>query len=132
MIQIGASYKERTGSSTTPNSVREPPWGGDETHLWLDTRDGLAGRLVDLSSGQNRWASDRILGLAEELLPAARTLDCEQELLCVARIVCKGGGADHQRRLVETAGTVGLHWEVARETQREPVVVGESSASARS
>jgi carboxylate-amine ligase len=86
-------------------------------NLWLATRDGLAGRLIDLDSGRNSWTSDRLLRLAENLLPAATALGCDSELRDIARIVRDGGGAGRQRQLVETAGPAGLIWSLAEETQ---------------
>ena len=68
-------------------------------NAWLATRDGVDGWLIDLETGRKLQTSERLLALAERLLPAAAALGCDKELLGVGRIVRDGGGAESQRRL---------------------------------
>ena len=65
---------------------------------WLATRDGLKGSLIDLRTGERVLTADRLLALAERLLPAATALGADRELLGIGRIVLEGGGATRQRR----------------------------------
>ncbi len=67
-------------------------------NAWLATRDGLAGTLIHLETGDRISSADRLLGLAERLLPAAAALGADRELLGIGRIVRNGGGATRQRR----------------------------------
>ena len=73
-------------------------------NAWLATRDGVAGWLIDLATGERIETSERLHLLAEQLLPSAATLGCDRELLGIGRIVLEGGGSAQQRRAFETGG----------------------------
>ena len=50
-------------------------------NMWLATRDGIGGHLIDLETGARTWTADRLQDLASSLLPTARSLGCDRELL---------------------------------------------------
>lgn len=85
-------------------------------NLWLAARDGLNGSLVDLTTATPIPTSERLYGLVELLLPTAKRLGCEQELLGVARIVLEGGGAAHQHEVARSLGVSGLVRELVNQT----------------
>jgi glutamate---cysteine ligase / carboxylate-amine ligase len=84
--------------------------------VFVATRDGLAGLLPDLDHGDVTPARDRVLGLAEQLRPAARELGCSDELAQVDRLVLEGGGAARQREIATSRGIDGLIRQLACET----------------
>jgi len=87
-----------------------------QENLWLALRDGVSGRLIDLASGRSGWTGERLLALAERLLPSAAILGCDRELLGIGRIVLEGGGAERQRNIVVDGGTAALVRALADET----------------
>jgi carboxylate-amine ligase len=102
-----------------------------QENLWLATRDGLAGRLIELESGRSVWTKDRLVALVERLLPWAAMLGCDRELLGVGRIAVDGGGAGSQRRLYDALGGTGLvaalaHESVGRESDGDAGDVAET------
>jgi glutamate---cysteine ligase / carboxylate-amine ligase len=85
-------------------------------NMWMATRDGIAGSLVDLDSGERRPTADRIHQLTERLLPTASSLGCDDELLHLGRLTLEGGGAGRQRRIARRLGIAGLLTVLADET----------------
>jgi glutamate---cysteine ligase / carboxylate-amine ligase len=77
-------------------------------NMWLATRDGIGGHLVDLETGARMWTAERLHELASRLLPTATTLGCDRELLGLGRLVLDGGGAARQRSLVKRRGLEAL------------------------
>ncbi len=95
------------------------PHASDERiteNLWLATRDGLTGRLVDLETGAPHWTVDRLYGLTERLHDAARALGCTRELDGIVEMIVDGGGAGRQRRAYEQGGPKGLLDHLAEQT----------------
>ena len=85
-------------------------------NMWLATRDGIGGHLVDLETGARVWTADRLQDLATRLMPTAATLGCERELLGIGRLVLDGGGAARQRGIVRRRGLESLLSKLAEET----------------
>ena len=85
-------------------------------NMWLATRDGIGGHLVDLDSGAPVWTADRLQDLATRLMPPATTLGCDRELLGIGRLVLDGGGAARQRGIVRRRGIEALMPTLAEET----------------
>ena len=53
-------------------------------NMWLATRDGIGGHLIDLDTGERVWTADRLESLAARLMPSAVALGCDRELLASA------------------------------------------------
>jgi carboxylate-amine ligase len=85
-------------------------------NMWLATRDGIGGHLIDLETGARRWTADRLQDLAEQLLPTAASLGCDRELVGIGRLVLDGGGAARQRGIVRRRGREALLAKLAEET----------------
>jgi carboxylate-amine ligase len=85
-------------------------------NMWLATRDGIGGHLIDLETGARVWTADRLQELASSLMPTATTLGCDRELLGIGRLVLDGGGAARQRGIVRRRGLESLLPKLAEET----------------
>jgi carboxylate-amine ligase len=85
-------------------------------NMWLATRDGIGGHLLDLDTGVKLWTADRLQELASQLMPTATQLGCDRELLGIGRLVLDGGGAARQRGIVRRRGLEGLLPKLAEET----------------
>ena len=84
--------------------------------MFVAARDGLAGSLPDLASGESKPASELLHLLADRLGDAAVELGCASELDHVHRLVVDGGGAARQREIASYDGVDGLVRQLARET----------------
>ena len=93
-------------------------------NMWLATRDGVGGWLIDLETGERLFTGDRLVALVEELFETARSIGCERELAGVRRLVMDGGGAARQRELYDEDGPQSLVTALAHETVT-PVAVGQ-------
>lgn len=94
------------------------------THLiaensWRAMRYGVAGRFVDLETGEPQPARERIAALIDRLEPVADRLGCGDELRH-ARTLLAGTGADRQRYVAEREGMDGLLRHLVQETERAP------------
>jgi carboxylate-amine ligase len=85
-------------------------------NLWLATRDGANGHLIDLDTGERVSTAERLHLLAERLMPTAALLGCERELHGLWRLLLDGGGAGRQRRAVHGRGVDTLPAALAEET----------------
>jgi carboxylate-amine ligase len=85
-------------------------------NMWLATRDGIGGHLVDLETGERVWTADRLQDLASRLEQTAASLGCDRELLGIGRLVLDGGGAARQRSIVRRRGLESLLPKLAEET----------------
>ena len=83
---------------------------------YLAARDGLDGFLPDLVDGAPAPACERVIELAESLVPAARALGCVDELAHVPVMALAGGGAAIQRDVATSEGVEGLLLWLAQET----------------
>jgi carboxylate-amine ligase len=64
---------------------------------WVAARDGLAGTLVDLETGEPAPARRRLQSLLDELGPTAEALGDGEALATAESLVADGGGAGRQR-----------------------------------
>ncbi|GAB4080427.1 glutamate--cysteine ligase [Modestobacter muralis] len=71
---------------------------------WRASRFGLDASIVVDDDGTVRPVREALADLVEELLPVARELGCEAELLDVRRIVATGGSAARQRAVAAAHG----------------------------
>jgi carboxylate-amine ligase len=71
---------------------------------WRAARYGLEAAIVVDDAGTVRPVREALDELVEELLPVARQLDCEAELLDVRRLVATGGSAARQRAVAAASG----------------------------
>lgn len=85
---------------------------------WRAVRDGLDGMLVDLDTGSERPARDRIGDLLDELAPWAAGLGCSDEL-DDARTLLRENGALRQRRIARHEGLDRLLRRLADETEHQ-------------
>ena len=85
-------------------------------NMWLATRDGIGGHLLDLDTGAKLWTADRLQDLAARLVPTATQLGCDRELAGIGRLVLDGGGAARQRGIVRRRGLESLLPKLAEET----------------
>ena len=86
-------------------------------NIWLATRDGVGGHLIDLETGSRVWTAERLHELASDLLPTATSLGCDRELLGIGRLVLDGGGAARQRGIVRRRGLDALLPTLAEHTR---------------
>ena len=68
---------------------------------WRAARDGLNAKLIDFSTDTERTAPDAVRALMEWAGPAARKLDCADELAAVEALLRRGSGADEQLKVYE-------------------------------
>jgi carboxylate-amine ligase len=96
-------------------------------NMWLATRDGIGGHLIDLETGARVWTADRLQDLASQLVPTATSLGCDRELLGIGRLVLDGGGAARQRGIVRRRGFDALLPALAEETSSPTAEEAEDS-----
>ncbi|MEA2291887.1 MAG: glutamate---cysteine ligase / carboxylate-amine ligase [Solirubrobacteraceae bacterium] len=77
------------------DATRVPTWRLEENR-WSACRDGVAGTLADLATGERRPTRQRLLELLEEIDGAAARLGCAAELAS-ARALVERNGAIRQR-----------------------------------
>jgi glutamate---cysteine ligase / carboxylate-amine ligase len=92
-------------------------------NMWLATRNGLNGWLIDLETGQRIPTIDRLQELADSLFDSARSVGCEDELGTIAALAADGGGATRQRKAYERGGAEGLIVELAGETAGAEIAI---------
>lgn len=66
-------------------------------NIWIAARDGLEGMIILDEHGQRRSIADDVHMLIERLLPVARRLNSEEELLYLREIIRRGTSATRQR-----------------------------------
>ena len=86
-------------------------------NMWLATRDGIGGHLIDLDTGE-RSLDGRPAARTwpRGSMPTATSLGCDRELLGIGRLVLDGGGAARQRGIVRRRGLDALLPKLAEET----------------
>lgn len=90
-----------------------PSWRIAENR-WAALRDGVAGSLADLESGERSLTRTRLLALCETLAPVAERLGCAAELTRSAALV-ETNGALAQREFAAANGIAALpSWLSAR------------------
>jgi glutamate---cysteine ligase / carboxylate-amine ligase len=88
-----------------------------DENAWRAHRYGVRGWFVDLDTGRQEPARERISRLLADLQPYARELGSREELEA-ARVLLAGNGADRQRYVCRREGLRGLVEWLARETER--------------
>jgi glutamate---cysteine ligase / carboxylate-amine ligase len=91
-------------------------------NMWLATRDGLEGWLIDLPTGRRVATADRLNGRAIELFHSGLALGCTDELADVTTLVAVGGGAAGQRTIVEALSIDALIPALAEATAPDQIV----------
>jgi carboxylate-amine ligase len=87
-------------------------------NMWLATRDGVSGWLIDLETGRRVLTAERLQQLVEQLAEAATSIGCEQQLRRVTNLAAMGGRAGWQRDVHEAGGMESLIVALAAETTR--------------
>lgn len=68
---------------------------------WRAARDGLHAQLIDLEHDTERPAPEALRALADRCEPAARRLDCAEQLHALEDVLSRGSGTDEQLRVYE-------------------------------
>jgi carboxylate-amine ligase len=72
---------------------------------WIAARDGLEGMIIVDLQGRRQKISEAVLELIELLLPIAKTLNCQEELHLINRIIESGNGAQRQKKILSETGS---------------------------
>lgn len=91
------------------------PWHVAE-NKWRGARYGMEALVITSRATDERWVTDELQDMIEQLLPLAGELDCADELLIVQEII--DGGAAYQRQRAVFAET-GSWEEVVSRTSAE-------------
>ena len=79
------------------------PWHVAE-NKWRGARYGLEAVVITSRATDERWVSEELSLLVDELLPIAQDLDCVEELRLVEDILERGAGYQRQRRIYQETG----------------------------
>jgi glutamate---cysteine ligase / carboxylate-amine ligase len=79
----------------------DPPWEILDENRWLAARHGLEAELLDYAVGERRGVREMTEALLERLVPHARDLGCEQELVNIRELLRSGNGALRQQIVYE-------------------------------
>ncbi|GAA1166444.1 Carboxylate-amine ligase YbdK [Corynebacterium glaucum] len=79
------------------------PWHVAE-NKWRGARYGLEAVVITSRATDERWVSEELSLLVDELLPTAQDLDCVEELRLVEDILERGAGYQRQRRIYQETG----------------------------
>lgn len=82
-----------------------PPWFLDE-NKWRAARYGMDATLIENAHGDEASVKDTLPVLLEQLAPAARDLNCLEDLEALYDIAASGVGYQRQRAVVERTGTL--------------------------
>ncbi len=96
---------EELDENCQPKWTEEHHWIAPENH-WIAARDGLEGMIITNLQGKRQKISDAILELMNLLLPIAKNLNCQEELLYLINIIENGNGAQRQRRTYNEKGSL--------------------------
>jgi carboxylate-amine ligase len=86
--------------------VTTPPRWILRQNKWLAARYGLDAMIIVDEEGGRQSIRDMIPSLLEDLLPVARMLGCEDDLMRVARVLELGASYERQRRQVADGKTL--------------------------
>jgi carboxylate-amine ligase len=95
--------RHRAGERAAP----VPAWRIDENR-WSACRDGVAGTMADLQTGEPQTTRERLRRLLAGLLPHAERLGCAAPLLAAGRLLATDGPAGVHRELAAAASLPGL------------------------
>lgn len=84
---------------------RIQPWHTEE-NKWRAARYGMEALIIVDRDTRERWVTEDLADLLEELRPVARELNCATELERVWEIVESGAGYERQRRAAVAAGAL--------------------------
>ncbi|AKK11902.1 glutamate--cysteine ligase [Corynebacterium uterequi] len=71
---------------------------------WRAARYGLEALVITSRDTEERWVTQELTELVDELMPLAHELDCATELGLVPEILERGAGYSRQRRIHERTG----------------------------
>lgn len=103
-VGVAAWLAGRHEAGGLPETV--PTWRINENR-WSALRHGLNGYLVDLETGEQRPARERIGWLIDRVAPTVRDLGGSRQLECARRLV-RVNGAERQREIFRARGARGL------------------------
>ena len=76
------------------------PWHVAE-NKWRGARYGMEALVITSRNTDERWVSEELVDLVDELTPVAKQLGCVDELNLVLEILERGAGYQRQRRLYD-------------------------------
>ncbi|MCP1388212.1 glutamate--cysteine ligase [Corynebacterium sp. TA-R-1] len=79
------------------------PWHVAE-NKWRGARYGLEAVVITSRETDERWVSEELVTLIDELLPTAKDLGCVEELKLAEEILERGAGYQRQRRILKQGG----------------------------
>ncbi|WIM67398.1 glutamate--cysteine ligase [Corynebacterium breve] len=79
------------------------PWHNAE-NKWRGARYGLEALVITSRDTDERWVTEELVDLVDELQPVAQQLGCAAELAIVLEILERGAGYHRQRRVYEVTG----------------------------
>lgn len=80
------------------------PWHVAE-NKWRAARYGMEAQIITSRDTDERWVTQELAELADELAPLARELGCHDELQLVIEILERGAGYQRQRRAFHETGS---------------------------
>ncbi|WP_018297279.1 glutamate--cysteine ligase [Corynebacterium lubricantis] len=78
------------------------PWHNAE-NKWRGARYGLEALVITSRETEERWISEELAELVDELRPTAERLGCSDELEIVMEILERGAGYQRQRRIFQVS-----------------------------
>lgn len=80
------------------------PWHVEE-NKWRAARYGLEALVIVNRATDERWVTEELTELVDELGPLATELNCRRELGLISEILERGAGYHRQRRIFEKTGS---------------------------
>jgi len=72
---------------------------------WIAARDGMEGMIIVDLEGRRQKISEEVLELIDQLLPVAKTLNCQEELYFLNQLIKLGNGAQRQKNIFKETGS---------------------------
>ena len=79
------------------------PWHVAE-NKWRGARYGLDALVITSRDTDERWVTDELNDMLDELRPIAEELDCVEEMEIVREIMDRGAGYQRQRKIYQATG----------------------------
>ncbi|SES16800.1 glutamate--cysteine ligase [Corynebacterium cystitidis] len=79
------------------------PWHNTE-NKWRGARYGLEALVITSRDTDERWVTEELVELVDDLAPVAERLGCVEELRLVLEILERGAGYQRQRRIHDVTG----------------------------
>lgn len=102
---LAAEINEKLDAGIELEQSPELQWIAPENML-IAARDGLEGRIIVDLDGTRQQIAEEIFKLADALLPMAKKLNCEEELLYLHSMIKRGNGAQRQRKIFQETGSL--------------------------